>query len=80
MAELGARIGRVLSTTDHKVIGRLYLGTSFGFFLAGGVMALLMRSELAYPGMQFVDEAVGLYRAQVIDPCAIFENRRYCTE
>jgi len=52
----GAVIARLLSTTDHKVIGKLYLTTSFCFFLAAGVMALLMRSELAYPGMQFVDE------------------------
>ena len=52
----GAAIARLLSTTDHKVIGKLYLTTSFCFFLGAGIMALLMRSELAYPGMQFVDE------------------------
>jgi cytochrome c oxidase subunit 1 len=44
----------LLRTTDHKVIGRLYLVTSFGFFAIGGVMALLMRAELARPGMQFL--------------------------
>jgi cytochrome c oxidase subunit 1 len=44
----------VLRTTDHKVIGRLYLVTSFGFFLAAGVMAMLMRAELARPGLQFL--------------------------
>ncbi|MFJ8635253.1 cytochrome c oxidase subunit I [Streptomyces sp. NPDC093568] len=43
-----------LTTTDHKKIGHLYLITSFAFFLAGGVMALLMRAELARPGMQIV--------------------------
>jgi cytochrome c oxidase subunit 1 len=43
-----------LTTTDHKKIGHLYLITSFGFFLAGGVMALLMRAELARPGMQIL--------------------------
>jgi cytochrome c oxidase subunit 1 len=42
------------STTDHKVIGNLYLVTSFGFFLAAGLMAMLMRAELARPGMQVV--------------------------
>jgi cytochrome c oxidase subunit 1 len=41
-------------TTDPKQIGILYLVTSFGFFMAGGVMALLMRAELARPGMQFL--------------------------
>ncbi|MFF1281270.1 cytochrome c oxidase subunit I [Streptomyces sp. NPDC058299] len=41
-----------LITTDHKRIGHLYLITGFCFFLAGGVMALLMRAELARPGLQ----------------------------
>ena len=52
------RLGRLvvdwLTTTDHKKIGHLYLITSFGFFLVGGVMALLMRAELARPGIQIV--------------------------
>ncbi|MEU3462361.1 cytochrome c oxidase subunit I [Streptomyces sp. NPDC006733] len=43
-----------LTTTDHKKIGHLYLITSFGFFLAAGLMALLMRAELARPGMQLI--------------------------
>ncbi|MER5442177.1 cytochrome c oxidase subunit I [Streptomyces sp. NPDC002790] len=43
-----------LTTTDHKKIGHLYLITSFGFFLIGGVMALLMRAELARPGLQML--------------------------
>ncbi|KUL41074.1 cytochrome c oxidase subunit I [Streptomyces regalis] len=43
-----------LTTTDHKKIGHLYLITSFVFFLAGGVMALLMRAELARPGLHML--------------------------
>jgi cytochrome c oxidase subunit 1 len=43
-----------LTTTDHKKIGYLYLATSFAFFLLGGVMALIIRAELARPGSQFV--------------------------
>ena len=43
-----------LTTTDHKTIGSLYLITSFAFFIIGGVMALLMRAELARPGMQIL--------------------------
>src|SRR6185503_7215533 len=39
---------------DHKVIGHLYLITSFVFFLIAGIMALLMRTELARPGLQFL--------------------------
>jgi cytochrome c oxidase subunit I len=40
--------------TDHKVIGLQYICTTFFFFIAGGLMAMLMRAELAAPGMQFV--------------------------
>ena len=40
------------------MIGKLYLTTSFAWFLAGGIMALIMRSELANPGMQFVNDEV----------------------
>jgi cytochrome c oxidase subunit 1 len=42
------------TTTDHKKIGHLYLITSFTFFLFGGALALLMRAELARPGLQIV--------------------------
>src|SRR5437588_12844716 len=40
---------------DHKVIGIQYTVTSFFFLLVGGLMAMLMRAELAQPGSQFVD-------------------------
>jgi cytochrome c oxidase subunit 1 len=43
-----------VTSTDHKVIGYLYLITSFGFFLMAGAMALIIRAELAQPGMQLV--------------------------
>jgi len=52
----GAVLLGLLRTTDHKTIGLLYLGTSFAFFLAGGAMALLMRTELAQPGLQFLSQ------------------------
>src|SRR5439155_1011789 len=41
--------------TDHKVIGIQYLVTTIIFFLAGGLMAMIFRAELAKPGMQFLD-------------------------
>src|SRR4051794_28262723 len=44
-----------LTTTDHKKIGAMYVTTAFGFFILGGIMALVIRSELAFPGVQFVD-------------------------
>ncbi|MEU0689055.1 aa3-type cytochrome oxidase subunit I [Streptomyces uncialis] len=53
-----ARRGRLvvgwLTTTDHKTIGHLYLITSFVFFLIAGLMAMVMRAELARPGTQLV--------------------------
>src|SRR4051812_29765847 len=50
----GNAFTRLLRTTDAKEIGVLYLVTSFAFFILGGVMALLMRAELARPGLQFL--------------------------
>ncbi|GGR52606.1 aa3-type cytochrome oxidase subunit I [Streptomyces roseolus] len=43
-----------LTTTDHKKIGHLYLITSFVFFLLGGILALVIRAELARPGLQII--------------------------
>ncbi|HEX4760522.1 MAG TPA: cytochrome c oxidase subunit I [Thermoleophilaceae bacterium] len=53
------RLGRVwtersgvvgwLTTVDHKRIGILYFFTALAFFAAGGVEALLMRTQLAGP-------------------------------
>ena len=48
-----------LTTTDHKKIGIMYLINSFFFFLIGGIFALLVRTELAPPGIQlFTNEHV----------------------
>jgi cytochrome c oxidase subunit 1 len=44
-----------LTTTDHKKIGILYVVNSFIFFFLGGILALGIRTELALPGVQFVD-------------------------
>ncbi|HKS47913.1 MAG TPA: cytochrome c oxidase subunit I [Amycolatopsis sp.] len=52
----GAALVRLASTTDHKVIGWLYLFTSLAFFMIGGAMALLMRAELGRPGLQFLSQ------------------------
>jgi cytochrome c oxidase subunit I len=53
-----SRVYEWLTTTDHKKIGVLYMTTAFLFFLLGGVMALVIRSELAVPGLQFVPAQV----------------------
>ncbi len=43
-----------ITTTDHKKIGALYLWTTFSFFLAGGLMALAIRTQLATPDGTFL--------------------------
>ena len=44
------RVARWLVTVDHKRIGIMYIVTALFFFFAGGIMALLMRAQLATPG------------------------------
>jgi heme/copper-type cytochrome/quinol oxidase subunit 1 len=44
-------LGAWLTTTDHKRIGMLYIGTSLVFFLIAVVFAMLMRTQLIRPGM-----------------------------
>jgi len=51
---LGATVVGWVTSTDHKVIGYLYLITATVWFVIAGLMALVIRSELASPGMQFV--------------------------
>src|SRR5690606_36475448 len=52
----GSTLLRLFRTTDHKQIGIMYLVTTFAFFLAGGAMAMLIRTELAVPGQQFLSQ------------------------
>ena len=51
----GRTVVRWITSTDHKVIGNLYLITSFAWFLLGGIFAMLIRAELMAPGLQVVD-------------------------
>ncbi|MFI1994090.1 cytochrome c oxidase subunit I [Actinoplanes sp. NPDC020271] len=50
----GSALARTLRTTDAKQIGIMYMVTSIIFYVIGGIMALLIRAELARPGMQFL--------------------------
>ena len=43
-----------LATVDHKEIGRRYIITALGFFVLGGIMALLMRLQLAQPDSNLI--------------------------
>ncbi|HKZ47514.1 MAG TPA: cbb3-type cytochrome c oxidase subunit I [Thermoplasmata archaeon] len=49
-------VWRWLTTTNHREIGLLYITFSFTSFFVGGIFALLMRTELAYPGQQVIGD------------------------
>jgi cytochrome c oxidase subunit I+III len=44
----------MLTTVDHKIIGRRYIFTAFVFLALGGVLALLMRLQLAAPEARMI--------------------------
>jgi len=48
------RVASWVTTVDHKRIGLLYIGTSLAFFAAGGILALLMRAQLAQADEHFI--------------------------
>src|SRR5260221_2791358 len=52
----GSILADWLSSTDHKIIGHLYLITSFFFFMAGGAMAMIMRAQLMGPNNHIVSD------------------------
>jgi len=43
-----------VTTVDAKRIGMMYITTSILFFLWGGIQALVVRTQLSYPGAEFV--------------------------
>jgi cytochrome c oxidase subunit 1 len=76
----GSMLGQLLRTTDHKLIGKMYLVTSFVFFMVGGVLALLMRAELARPGMQFLSpEQYNQLSPCTARSCCCSSRRRSCS-
>ncbi len=48
-------LASALSTVDHKKIGKRYLYTGLLFFALGGIESLLMRVQLAQPGLDVLD-------------------------
>ena len=44
-----------VTTVDHKKIGALYLWTTFFFFVTGGLLALVLRAQLATPDGQILN-------------------------
>jgi cytochrome c oxidase subunit I+III len=43
------------SVVDHKTVGKRYIITAFGFFIVGGILAALMRLQLAFPENRFLN-------------------------
>src|SRR5213080_2634598 len=44
-----------LTTTDHKLIGIMYMVTSLISFVIGGIFALIIRLQLSQPNLRIVD-------------------------
>jgi cytochrome c oxidase subunit 1 len=55
---LSARLHEWLVTVDHKRLGILYIATALFFFAVGGILAALMRLQLAYPNGSIVPPEV----------------------
>ena len=53
-SQWGIKVKSWMTTTDHKVIANLYFVTAFAFFGFGGLLALAIRAELAFPGLQYL--------------------------
>src|SRR6056297_348255 len=49
---------RWFTTVNHTDVGRMYLATSFFFFVVGGLLAMLIRAQLATPHSVFVGPEV----------------------
>ena len=47
-----------LAATNHTVVGTRFMLTAIAFFLVGGVLAMLIRAQLAGPATQFLDAEV----------------------
>jgi cytochrome c oxidase subunit I+III len=45
---------RILSAVNNTVVGYFYVGAAFLFFLLAGILALLMRTQLAFPSNTFL--------------------------
>ena len=52
---LTAWIQDLIFTVDHKKLGFLYIGMGWLFFIAGGILASLIRFQLAVPNNHVLD-------------------------
>ncbi len=49
---------RALTAVNHNVLGRRFIATALVFFFVGGMLAMLIRAQLATPGAAFLDDAL----------------------
>ena len=54
MSKKGNVIVSWITSTDHKVIGYMYLIASVMWFMIGGLMALVIRAQLFQPGLEII--------------------------
>ena len=52
--ETPADLRGILSSVDHKTIGKRYLVTAFVFFILGGLEAVVMRAQLVHGDMHLL--------------------------
>src|SRR5437667_12753435 len=52
-----SRVADWLTTTDHKKIGLMYIVSAVVFFLVGGLLAEMVRTQLATPNSKLFDFA-----------------------
>ena len=57
-----------LTTTDHKLIGIMYMTTGMLAFVIGGIFALLMRIQLSQPNLTVLDSALMLSTTRIASP------------
>ena len=48
---------RSLSAVNHNIVGRRFIFASLFFFFVGGVLAMMIRAQLATPNASFLDDA-----------------------
>ena len=53
-ASAGRAPGAADKLADHKLIGKLHLALALVFLMAGGVVAMIMRTQLAAPDLDVV--------------------------
>ncbi len=47
---------RIVTAVNNTIIGYFYIGTAFLFFILAGILALLMRTQLAVPDNSFLSQ------------------------